>query len=200
MGKKCFKCGEVKDLSEYYKHKGMTDGILNKCKKCTKKDVSDNPTDYGENEHGIVRVMYDAQVSNSKARGHDKPSYSKEELRGWLYLNGFKELFNKWIDSGKNKLDKPSCDRLDDYKGYSLSNIRLVTWRENKDKQTEDIILGRSTSGMKCKPCLQFNNDGELINRYVSYSSGKRTVGYSFEKPLKTGKPDKMGYYWKYES
>ena len=40
MKKVCFKCGKTKVKSLFYKHKGMADGVLGKCKTCTKADVS----------------------------------------------------------------------------------------------------------------------------------------------------------------
>lgn len=39
--KKCFKCGVLKELTDFYKHKMMGDGHLNKCKDCTKSDVKE---------------------------------------------------------------------------------------------------------------------------------------------------------------
>jgi len=39
--KRCFKCGEIKELDDFYKHPQMLDGHLNKCKECTKNDIKE---------------------------------------------------------------------------------------------------------------------------------------------------------------
>ena len=38
--KKCFKCGMMLPLFDFYKHAKMGDGHLNKCKECTKFDAT----------------------------------------------------------------------------------------------------------------------------------------------------------------
>ena len=38
QGKKCFKCGKLKDVNDFYIHPRTSDGHLGKCKKCSKQD------------------------------------------------------------------------------------------------------------------------------------------------------------------
>ena len=186
--KKCFKCGAEKPLGDFYKHKKMADGHLNKCKECTKKDTQDNPKCfsnktndcYDYTEKGVIRVMYKTQKANSKRRKLEMPTYSKDELSDWLYDNGFKDLYSNWVLSGHQKNYKPSVDRLSDCKRYSFANIQLGTWKENKDKQTEDVLLGRSTSGEKCKKVLQYSKNGDLLAEFVSCSAAGRSTGLDF--------------------
>jgi len=198
--KKCFKCKKEKELSEFYKHKSMLDGHLNKCKECTKKDVKNNKNNYDKTEKGVVRVLYKAQKSSSKKRGHKAPTYTKQELKDWLYKNNFKNLYNIWVDSGYKKNLKPSCDRLNDFKGYSLDNIQLVTWKENKDKQVEDVLLARSTSGKRCVAVNKYAIDTkELICTYISMASAARELGICVQSVCNGCKnPEKpvCGFLW----
>lgn len=206
--KKCFRCGIEKELSEFYKHARMSDGHLNKCKECAKKDSHSNDKNfsnktnfsYDRTEKGVIRVIYKTQKWNSKTRGHVPPDYSKQELKEWLYKNDFKKLYDNWVAGGFIKKEKPSCDRVDDFKGYSLDNIKLTTWQKNAEHQHADILGGIGVGGKRCKPVLQFSNSGSLIAEYVSFSAACRVVGYSIEGSLRSGKSDrKNGFKWKYK-
>jgi hypothetical protein len=60
--KKCFKCSLEKPLDEFYKHKQMPDGHLNKCKSCAKNDV--------KNRENILRQNID-YIEKERKRGRE---------------------------------------------------------------------------------------------------------------------------------
>jgi hypothetical protein len=82
--KNCFKCLTAKPLSEFYAHKQMADGHLNKCKSCTKKDVF-------ERRHGEARdKVLEYERTRSKT---EKRKKLREEIQKTYRLN-FKERAN----------------------------------------------------------------------------------------------------------
>lgn len=72
--KTCFKCNKIKDINEFYLHKGMSDGHLGKCKECTKMDVNEryikkiNDFMFLESERERARNKYHRLYSNSKIK------------------------------------------------------------------------------------------------------------------------------------
>ena len=196
--KTCFKCEIEKEISEYYKHAQMLDGHLNKCKECTRLDVKNNSADYDLTEKGVVRVIYKTQVKNNRGRGFGLMPYSKKELAAWLYKNGFKDLYDKWVSCGYKKDSKPSVDRIDDLIGYSFKNIKLVTWLENRQHQYLDIINGVGSGGKRCKPVNKFDANNVLISTHVSYWSAARDIGYSIEYQIKNNVKCRNGFFWSY--
>jgi hypothetical protein len=88
--KTCFKCGETKKRSMFYKHPQMADGHLNKCKECNKKDVIENrgkKLDYYrsyDNERGSRRTFEDTK----KYRENNPLKYRAHSLVGYAMKTG----------------------------------------------------------------------------------------------------------------
>lgn len=95
MEKKCFKCGKIKPLSEFYKHKQMSDGHVNKCKECNKTDVQEN---YQKNK--TYYKLYDLQ------RNRERKEYIRKKNKAYLELNKEKIIKNKakWAKENKHKV------------------------------------------------------------------------------------------------
>jgi hypothetical protein len=118
MKKICFKCNVEKGVSEFYKHSGMSDGYLGKCKECAKIDVKEK---YIENSQSIEYIEKERQRGREKYKRLNYKDKQKEYDR-------FKPWKNSSIYKGLNK--KFKCEK----------GIELHHWCY-KDEFLEDVIF-----------------------------------------------------------
>ena len=113
--KKCFKCHQEKDLSEFYKHPQMADGRVNKCKECNKIDVIENYKKKIEfyKAYNKSRAMKPHRVAARKAYMATQPgkdSHSKSN--------------NKYMDT------HPKVKKAKSIFGYAMKSSKIL--RPNK--------------------------------------------------------------------
>ena len=113
--KNCFKCGEVKPITEFYKHSAMGDGHLGKCKTCTKSDseirrkIKEKDIEWLEKE--MERHREKSRSARSKP-GFAVPKRSRESIKIWQAANPEKrEAHNKVAAAIKSgRLVKKPCE------------------------------------------------------------------------------------------
>lgn len=156
--------------------------------------------EYFKTKQGLTVSIYTAQRCNSKNRGYSPPAYNLSQLRDWIFSKEkFHTLYDEWVNSDYDKSKRPSVDRLDDYKEYSLDNIRVVTWKENYKKSHSDKINGINKKGLR--PVSQYSIDGNFIDEFYSAAQASRETGVCRPNITKCCSGERRwagGFVWKY--
>lgn len=172
--KKCKKCNTVKTLTEFGKKKHTKDGINYTCKTCRASDS----LKYRRTKKGIITAIYCHQKQNSKKRGHTPPTYTKKELEEWSFSQcEFHRLYDNWKRLDFQTEYTPSIDRKDDYIGYTIANIQLITWKENNKKSHKDRKYGINNKHNSA--VTMYSKEGNFIDKYHSMKEASRQTGIS---------------------
>ena len=194
MKKVCTKCHKDKKLIKFYKNLGTHDGYLTICIKCTRKKVRKL-----KNKPGHI---FDSQKLHSKRRGDPVPVYTKQELIDWCLRQPlYHKLHKEWVKSKYNRKLAPSCDRIDDYKPYTLDNLQLTTWGENESRSHSDTKNG--INNKRNKAVVQLTKNSKFITNYHSISEATRQTGVAHANISSCCRRERKsagGYIWKFKS
>ena len=192
----CTKCLELKPIEDFNIRKASANGYDARCKLCKREDSQK----HYRTKKGLVSQIRGTQVSNSKRRGHPKPTYTTNELYEELMASTlFHKLFDAWEQSDFDHNLVPSIDRLDDYKPYSFDNIRLTTWGENNSKAYNDRKNG--INNKHSKGVNQFTKDGVFIDSFHSVIEASRVTGINracISKVCLKQRKSAGNYYWEF--
>lgn len=123
--KVCFKCGAEKPLTEFYKHKGMSDGHLNKCKQCTRCDTKENREKnidyykaYDRNRHWADPSRRAASIEATRLWHRENSERSRELKKNWIKKNPLKRAAHVKVGNAlrSGKIKKEPCVMCGDTK------------------------------------------------------------------------------------
>lgn len=126
MGNKiCFKCDTLKSIDEFYSHKKMKDGHLNKCKECTRKDVHNYTMSKGINDDWIEKERL-RNREKYKRLGYKDKQKNWDKDKPWKSKSSYKSQ-NKNL-----KLDKGFEAHHWNYNDEYLKDIFILSRSEHK--------------------------------------------------------------------
>ena len=192
MLKTCTKCGRILPITEFSKNRQSPDGLQYWCNPCK------NKRDYSYT--GQASRMYSQQRNHSIHRGHALPLYTRKEFITWCIANPkYIELHDAWVDSGYKIQLVPSADRIDNSKGYMLSNLQMMTWEENRLKEARVPTTRPHTTKV-----IQFTKTGEYITTHLSAAHAAKALNKNARANIvhvcRGRSKSAYGYLWQYTS
>lgn len=186
--KTCFKCGQEKPLSEFYKHPQMADGHLNKCKECTKADTRKRERENPES------VLHSRLSAYSKKPTH-KNAYRVVEAA--LRAGVIEKPHNCTI------CNCPDTEKRIEAHHFDYSKPLDVTWlcsycHDKADQIKRDREGKQKTSRARAVVMLK---DGKCVRRFDSIADAARTIEqkpHSISQCLAGISKTCAGYGWAY--
>ena len=148
-------CKVCNEEGETYGNRGLI------CKRCQSTE-GNRKKKLKENYHNKLIGNQRSRVKNGEV---SEITYSPNELKEWLNnQETYYTLHKNWVDSNYDRKLAPSIDRIDDYLGYTLDNIELMTWEENRIKGINYIISGKNQ-----KLSVGFIQTEKNTDKFVAY-------------------------------
>lgn len=143
---------------------------------------------------GVLTNLYSKMKERAILKNIDIPDFTLEEFhKNYLEDKKFIRIFNEWVKNNYLKPFKPSVDRINNKYGYLKSNIHILSWQENRFKQSMER---RSRKG---KVAQILNNDIIKIWGSQREACKKLNLSQSMLSGALTGKyKQAYGFKWKY--
>ena len=128
--KQCFKCKAVKPLTEFYKHTGMADGHLNKCKPCTKQDVG---------KHRLENLERVRAYDRERGKLPERQQLKNEITKAWRAEDRRRTAAHNAVARAiaKGLLVRQPCERC--------GNEKSIAHHDDYDRKLDVMWL--------CQPC-----------------------------------------------
>jgi hypothetical protein len=127
---------------------------------------------YRKTPKGLLTNIYSKMKERSLKNNRPLPNFSLLELHN-KFLNDkeYMYIFDEWANNGYLTSYKPSIDRINPDLPYTLDNIQIMTWKNNREKGDLENSRRITTA------IVMYDLDGNKIKEFESIKEAIKETG-----------------------